>query len=164
MENNTPVQSSDVSKKSVHHVLAQSYFLFFIAVLSGLFLDMFFPIEINSANPPVLYGVISILLGTLIVLWAQKTSRGGAKERQQIESLTHEHFLQGPYKYLRSPTHAGLTLLVFGYGLLANSFFIVLTTLVCAIISRVVFVKKQEKILEEKYGQSYSDYKKKVKM
>lgn len=164
MENNNLPQKSEKSNQSVHHVLAQSYFLFFLAVLVGLFLNIFFPVEISSSNPPVLYGVISILAGTLIVVWAQQTSRQGMHERRNKESLTHEHFLRGPYKYLRSPTHVGLTLLVFGYGLMSNAFFIVLTTLVFAVISRLVYIKREEKILEKKYGQSYSEYKKKVRM
>lgn len=162
----TKTQKTEGEKNTnVHHVLAQSYFLFFIAVLAGLFLDTFFPVEINSAHPPLNYGVVSILLGTWIAIWAQRTSRNGMEQRKnQRESMTHEHFFRGPYKYFRSPTHVGLTLLVFGYGLITNSLFVVLTTLIFAIISKFVYVKKQEKILEEKYGQSYSDYKKKVRM
>lgn len=164
METNKISQKSESAKQSIHHVLAQSYFLFFVAVLSGLFLNTFFPIEINSSRPPVEYGVVAILLGTIAIVWAQKTSRRGADERRTNQSLTHEHFLRGPYKYFRSPTHVGLTLLVFGYGLVSNAFFVVMTALVFALISRLVYIKKEEKILEQKYGQSYSDYKKKVRI
>ncbi len=153
-----------IKKASVHHVLAQSYFLFFIAVISGLFLNMIFPIEISNTHPPQMYGIAFLLVGTYLIIWAQQTSRKGTSERREIHSLTHEHFLRGPYKYFRSPTHIGLTLLVFGYGLISNALFVVVTTLIFAVVSRFVYVKKEEKILEEKYGNSYSEYKKKVRM
>ena len=164
MDIHTQNQTNTHKQGSVHHVLAQSYFLFFVAVLVGFFMNVFFPIKINAENPPVMYGAILILIGTWIVVWAQKTSRKGAKDRFEKDTLTHHHFFQGPYKYFRSPTHVGLTFLVFGYGLLANSFFIILSTVVFSIISKIVYIKREEKILEEKYGQPYSDYKKKVKM
>ncbi len=164
MDNNSFSPVKDSKHNTVHHILAQSYFLFFLAVLSGVFLDILFPVEISISKPPTVYGAIAMVFGTILIFWAQSTSRSGAKERRQKETLTHEHFLRGPYKYLRSPTHAGLTMLVFGYGLLSNDFFVVLTTLVFALVSRIVYIKKQENILEEKYGQSYTDYKKKVRM
>ena len=165
--NQTPQSQKNMGAhtKTVHYVLAKSYFLFFVAVLVGMFLDVLYPLQISANNPPVLLGGVMILLGTFVIAWAQKTSRAGATERKDnTETLTHEHFLQGPYKYLRSPTHAGLTLLVVGYGLLSNELFVVLTTIVFAVISRVVYVARQEKMLEDKYGDSYKEYKSKVKM
>jgi protein-S-isoprenylcysteine O-methyltransferase Ste14 len=79
------------------------------------------------------------------------------------ELVTKETFCRGPYCYTRSPTHFGLFLLIIGFGFVLNAFFVVLFTFFCFLITKITFVKKQEKLLEEKYGTAYTEYKKSVK-
>lgn len=164
MENNIPQTQNLKKNESVHHVLAQSYFLFFVAVLVGIFLDVLFKVPVSSEHPPVTIGILFLMIGTLFIFWAQTTSRRGTKERQEAETISHEHFARGPYKYFKSPTHVGLTLLVLGYGLISNALCVILTTFIFALISNRVYIKKEEKILEARYGKSYTDYKNKVKL
>lgn len=144
---------------SVHRILAHSYSIFFIFFLAGVALDLIFRIRIfqNPAMAP--FGLMFLILGTFLILWAQKTSRNIKKE-----NITLDTFCQGPYCYTRSPTHWGLFILMLGFGLVANAFFVVLFTLVSFLVTKYTFINWQERALEEKYGSPYTEYKKTVKL
>ncbi|MFN4181420.1 MAG: methyltransferase, partial [Candidatus Paceibacteria bacterium] len=77
--------------------------------------------------------------------------------------ITKEHFYKGPYRYTRTPTHWGLFLLVLGFGLMINAFFITLLTIISFMVTKLVFIKDQENILEQRYGDAYRAYKNKVR-
>jgi len=102
-------------------------------------------------------GISLIFLASLFILWAQKTSRNLKKE-----NLTKESFYKGPYCFTRSPTHLGLFLLMLGFGIMNSSTLIVIFSIFSFIITRLVYLQKEEKILEKKYGAPYIEYKKLV--
>src|SRR3989344_3474501 len=81
------------SKHTVHHVLAHSYSFYFFAFLLGVFLDLFFPIRVFSNSFMVPLGIIFLVLASILILWAQKTSRDFRKE----ENIKKETFCRGPY-------------------------------------------------------------------
>ena len=102
-----------------------------------------------------------LFVGPIIIYWAQATSSNYKK--RIIKDETRSPFGLGPYRFLRSPTHFGLFILTFGFGLVINSLYSVIFTIIAYFITKLFFLKKEEKILEKKYGQVYIDYKKKVK-
>ena len=155
MKNSTENQ---VERGSVHKVLAHSYSVYFTLFLIGVSLDLIFNFKVFNNFFMIPLGAIFLALGTLLILWAQKTSRSLNKE-----NLSKKTFYRGPYKYTRGPTHWGLFLMMFGFGMIINAFFVILSTVVSFFISKYIFLNKQEKILEEKYGTSYREYKKTVK-
>lgn len=149
-------------KPSVHYVLAYAYSVYFILLLIGIYLDFIFNVKIfsNSILAPI--GFFLLLVASFIILWAQKTGRDFDKLKEMGKVKT-EHFCRGPYCYTRIPTQWGLFLLVLGFGFITSAFFVILTTLVSFFIARFIFIDKQEKILAEKYGTPYLEYKKLVK-
>ena len=52
---------------------------------------------------------------------------------------------------------------ILGFGLISESFFVVLAVIFAYFITRFVFLRYQEKILMERYGDEYCNYKEKVK-
>ena len=148
------------SKRTVHHVLAHSYSFYFLFFLLGVFLNLFFPIRIFNNSIMVPVGVLLLIMASLLILWAQKTSRDFRKE----ENINKETFCRGPYCYTRSPTHWGLFLLMLGFGVIINAVFIILFTIISFVITKLVFLKKEESILADKYGAPYLEYKKSVKL
>jgi protein-S-isoprenylcysteine O-methyltransferase Ste14 len=146
------------SKLTTHHVLAHSYSVFFFGLLVGLLLDIFLPFKII---PPYFQylGLIMILVGPLLIYWAQKTS---GKIRLKKEALVAEDFKKGPYAVTRGPTHLGLALLTIGFGLLNNALFVVLLSIVVYFISKRVFLREQEKMLAQSYGEEYHKYQQEV--
>jgi protein-S-isoprenylcysteine O-methyltransferase Ste14 len=110
----------------------------------------------TSAMVPV--GGSIIIFASLVIFWAQHTSR-----KLKKENMTKETFCKGPYCYTRSPTHWGLFFLMLGFGIVINGAFVVLTTCISLLVSRRIFLEKEERILAEKYGAPYLEYKKAVR-
>ena len=158
METENKIENNNPPKSKVHHILAHSYVVYFVLFLVGVCLDFIFKIKIfeNSIMVPV--GIIFLIFASFLIFWAQKTSRN-----LNIKNLSTESFYKGPYRYTRSPTHLGLFFLVLGFGIIANAFFVILATLISFIISKFVFLDKEEQILAEKYRIPYLEYKKMVR-
>jgi protein-S-isoprenylcysteine O-methyltransferase Ste14 len=144
---------------SVHQVLAHSYFVYFILFLVGVYLDFLFQLKIFDSSVVASAGLIILVLATGLIFWAQSTSR----RLRQDSVITKENFCRGPYCYTRTPTHWGLFLLILGFGLIANAVFIILSTIVSFTVAKIAFIGEQERILAERYGTPYLEYKKSVR-
>lgn len=150
--------------KSIHQVLARSYFVFFLFILLGLLLSFFWDAKLFPEVKNDL-GFTVLILGTILVFWAQHASRKTKPKRGHADiEISKQGFIKGPYKFYRSPTHLGVFLLCAGMAILDNSFVVSLTSIIAFIFTRIVFIKKEEKMLEEKYGEAYRHYKKKVRI
>lgn len=155
-------QTNNLNKKHpqhvVHKTLAQSYFTYFLLLILGVLLDLFFPIRVFHNTIMISVGFVLLVFATFLIIWAQHTSR-----KLDIQNLTKESFCKGPYCYTRTPTNYGLLFLVLGFGFILNAFSVIVFTIVAFVIARLGFLKKQEKILADRYGQAYQEYKKIVK-
>ena len=147
------------NKNSVHHVLAHSYSVYLILLLIGIGLDLIFGYKIFSNSVMVPIGFFFLALAPIIILWAQKTGR----DLRKVKEVKTEHFCRGPYCYTRIPTQWGLFFLILGFGIVTNSFFVILFTIISFLISKFVFIGKHDRILVEKYGSAYTEYKKLVR-
>jgi len=151
-------ENKDSHKNKVHGILAHSYLFCFISFLVGLFLDFIFPFEIFEKFTMASIGLVFLILGTLLIFWAQKASLNLKKE-----NINKETFYHGPYRYTRSPTHFGIFLLMLGFGIMINALFVIIFSITSFIISKFTFLKKEEEVLAKKYGSPYVEYKKSVK-
>lgn len=147
-------------KRTVHQALAHSYIVYFLALVAGILLDSMYQFSIAQGLFWVYLGLIFIMTGSTLAIWAQHSARHLRRKKDQIE---HSDFKKGPYFFIRTPTQFGLSLLVLGYGLLVNSLFISIGAIVAHTISQLVFIPKVEKFLEESYGEHYREYKKLVR-
>jgi protein-S-isoprenylcysteine O-methyltransferase Ste14 len=149
----------NLSEVTVHHVLAHSYSFYLLLFIVAIFLDTMYPVRLFKSSYMVPIGFVVISLASLLILWAQRTSRN-----LPTQNLCVDNFCKGPYRYTRSPTHWGLFFLVFGSGVVANAIYIVIFSVVSLVFTRLFFLKKEEKILAEKYGLPYLEYQKLVKL
>jgi protein-S-isoprenylcysteine O-methyltransferase Ste14 len=151
------------SGRLVHQVIAHSYLLYLTAVVLGLAIDIKrpFPFAFPFIQET---GMTLIVLGTIVIYWAQNSARKGAKLRNNVnEKICRDHFCMGPYVFTRIPTQYGLSFMALGLGFLWGSFSMVVLTVISFLIGRFVFVPKQERHLEAKYGEAYLEYKRHVK-
>lgn len=158
-----PVNNVSFRYGMVHFILSHSYVVFLMAVILGAISHMIFNVSIFSAPIYPYIGFAMIVFGSIIIYWAQSTSSCTRKEVKTGEK-TERDFERGPYKYSRSPTHNGLTIMTLGLSLILNSFFTFIFIIIASIVTKLIFLKEEEALLEEKYGSVYCDYKKKVKM
>jgi protein-S-isoprenylcysteine O-methyltransferase Ste14 len=161
MENKEEKGNIEERGGMVHFILLHSYMVFLFAVVLGALFDTFLKKPLFSDDVYPNLGFCMIIIGSVLIYWAQKTSSNSRKKTQKDNSKAY--FASGPYRYLRSPTHLGLFIMTLGLGFLINSFFSVVFTIIAYFITKWVFLKKEEKVLERKYGQVYRDYKKKVR-
>ena len=157
MEENVKINTVSEHKDQVHGVLGHSYSAYFVCFLAGVLLDLIFKLKIFNFGAMQEVGLLLVILSSFLILWAQKTSRN-----LKIENLKKENFLKGPYAVTRSPTHWGLFFLTLGFGIMTGAFFVVVSTIASHLISRIVYLRKEEMILERKYGAPYLEYKKAV--
>jgi len=147
--------------KGVHFLLFLSYSIFLFAVVLGVIFDIIIPSNFFSNILFKNIGIIMIFVGSVFVYWAQSTSGNYQEEKAILKNKTF--FDRGPYQYHRQPTHLGLFAMTLGLAFIINSVFSVIFTFFAYIITKFFFIKKEEKILEKKYGDVYLEYKKKVK-
>ena len=69
----------------------------------------------------------------------------------------------GPYRYSRNPMYLGLVLILIGIAILQGSISPVLVIPVFIWLITNNIIKKEEKMLEETFGDAYLEYKKQVR-
>ena len=161
------MENTDIHREKVHGVLAHSYAVYFLLFLTGLFFDFVFSAWGGSAfggdffnnSLAQFIGIILLVLATILILWAQKTGH----EFRKIKEKKTENFCLGPYCYTRIPTQWGLFSLMLGFGIVTNAFFVVIFSLVAFLIAKFVFIEKEERLLAQKYGGAFLEYKKLVR-
>lgn len=149
----------DPKRQSVHKVLVHSYFVALLFFLAGVVLDMVFGFQIFDDPVIAPLGAVFLVAGTVLILWAQHASHHFVKE-----NVSRESFCRGPYRYTRNPTYWGIYLLLLGFGMVVNAFFVIVFTALSLLVTILVFLKHEEKILEAKYGGPYLEYKKSVRL
>lgn len=152
-------ENTTLRKGMVHMILSQSYTMFLYAIVAGALLNFIIPVRVFSSKEYQYLGIFLIIIGTLLIYWAQSSSAHKDKKKD----LAEDYFTHGPYKYVRNPTHVGLTMMTLGLSIILNSLFTFIFILIASFITKFIFLKKEETLLENKYGEIYSKYKKKVK-
>ncbi len=147
------------SKSSVHAMFARSYAFYFLVFLAGIIFDFIFPFRLVVISSAVYFGFILLVSGPILIFWAQKATRKFQKDKNS----TGRNFYCGPYYFTRSPTNFGVLFLLLGFGILANAFFVIVFTLIAFLVTKFTFLRKEERLLEQRYGESYLEYKKTVK-
>lgn len=157
---NTSIESSK-RVGIIHIILFHTYAIFLSAIVFGVIFDQFFAFKFFNSDNFQYVGTIMIVLGSILVYWAQSTTKTTKGEFNKERDTNF--FLRGPYKYTRNPTNLGLTVMSIGLGFLINSFFSIVFIVFTYLISRFIFIKRQDAILAERYGSIFTDYKSKVR-
>lgn len=158
-----PTDPKNTSGRTVHEILAHSYFIYLAAVVVGFGADLVWKLRFSFPREAEV-GLLAIMAGTVMVVWAQRSSRRGSAMRNKAnETICRDHFCVGPYVFTRTPTQYGLTLLVLGLAALYGSPVMFAAGILAFLIGRFFFIPKEEHHLTQKYGAAYLDYKKHVK-
>jgi len=148
--------------KTAHAVLTESYMVYVVMAIPALIVTTFYPVS-QSLLQLLPLGLILLILAPVLIMWAQKAS-AHFRDKKNINDLNPADFMHGPYKFVRFPTHLGIFLLMVGLAIVLGSFIIFYATLLAQIVSHLVFLPKEDKLLVEKYGDPYRNYKKLVRL
>ncbi|MDD5720974.1 MAG: isoprenylcysteine carboxylmethyltransferase family protein [Candidatus Pacebacteria bacterium] len=156
IENNN--KNTQIQKEGVHKLLAHSHAMQFVLFIFGFCLDLIFGVKFFTGPAFLWTGLLFLVLGTILIFWAQYTSH-----HLNRENITKESFSKGPYRYIKNPTNWGIFFMIVGFGVITNSFFVILFGIISSLIAKFVFLNKEEKILTAKYGDPYLEYRKSVR-
>ena len=133
---------------------------------TDLLVSLFYPIELPLPDILRLTGLIISSLGLILIAWANyillHINKIGLKDREPFH-VPSSLALTGPYKFSRNPIYFGAIVMVFGLFILSASITILILNCFCFLLFRFSFVKWEEEKLEEKFGQNYLDFKKRVR-
>ncbi|MCH7516444.1 MAG: isoprenylcysteine carboxylmethyltransferase family protein [Bacteroidetes bacterium] len=149
----------------ISHLASYPPLIYLGALVLGLIIDFIIPLRIMPQAFFLPLGIVLFFLSPLLIFWAQYSSYFFSKEKENKErsEIKAKHFRRGPYCFSRHPSYLGVAFLVFGFGFLLNSIFIVGLAAISFLVVYFVFVKREERILAKKYGEEYLEYKNSVR-
>ncbi len=143
-------------------VIAFPPLIYAIPLGVGILLHTIFPMNLlPPVGANVLGGSSFILAGILAVL-ASRTMRQAGTNVAPSQPTT-AIVTNGPFRFTRNPIYLSLTLLYGSISLLTNALWpMLILPIVLIIIDRGVIVR-EERYLEDKFGEEYAQYKARVR-
>lgn len=142
------------NKGKLIKILSRSYVFYFALFLIGILIDLRFPTAYLKGGYALYLGLFFIVFSTFLIFWIKKNSKNAKKE-----NLTKEDFMKGPYRYTSIPNHWAIFFLLLGFAVLINASITIVLTILAYFVTLPSFLKMQEKVLIEKFGEPYRKYK-----
>ncbi len=144
----------------MRRVMPPTYFLLSIIVM--VLLHWLLPVAVFGRWPWNLLGLLPLAAGTfLAVAGSQAFQRAGTTVRPFSESAAL--VTGGLYRYSRNPMYVGLVLGLVGVGVLLGSLMPIVVIPAFALLLRRRFIAVEEQMLTAKFGQTYTDYQRRVR-
>jgi protein-S-isoprenylcysteine O-methyltransferase Ste14 len=134
-------------------------------ILLGGLLDRMWPLDPGFApDAPVRYAVGGLVVACALTLpsWAIAYFRKSG-ENELPWTPTTAIVAAGPYRITRNPMYLGMVLLCVGVAIVLASEWILALTPLCALALWWFAIRPEEAYLEEKFGEGYRAYKRRVR-
>lgn len=156
------------------------WMLFFSTVISLILISPFYIFNVSTQvivevftwpqylipEPYNFIGLVLVTIGFILIVWANyallvtgKLSLRNREPMQKPERLV----ISGPFRFSRNPLYLGALLAMIGLSIMWSSIVTAFFTILVYIIFRNFFIKKEEIILEEEFGDEYRNFKKRVR-
>ena len=123
----------------------------------------FWPMPIFSHAPDALWpGLALIVLAVGIAAWGIRTMQAAGTNVNPALPTT-AIVTSGPFRYSRNPLYLALTLLYLGLTLAFNTWWGIVVLVPVLIIMHRGVVLREERYLEQKFGETYRQYRSKVR-
>jgi protein-S-isoprenylcysteine O-methyltransferase Ste14 len=133
-------------------------------LLGGLF-DRFWPIDLGFVrSAPIRYGIGGLVMTCALTLasWAIAHFRQSGQDEKPWTTTT-AIVGAGPYRFTRNPMYLAMVLLCVGAAVLLSNWWILALTPVCAFALWWFAIRPEEAYLENKFGENYRAYKRRVR-
>jgi protein-S-isoprenylcysteine O-methyltransferase Ste14 len=146
--------------KMKKHVLPPTYLFFSITLM--VLLHFLVPVSIFAVYPWNLLGVLPLITGITLNLKADTAFK---KEQTTVKPFEKSSALitTGVFRVSRHPMYLGMILILLGIAILMGSLTPLIVIAIFTILIELVFVRTEEKMLEEQFGSSWYAYKNKVR-
>jgi protein-S-isoprenylcysteine O-methyltransferase Ste14 len=131
---------------------------FFLSIILMIGLHLWLPVKQLFFSPINYLGIVAILAGIVMAiactyLFRQKNTT--IKPFQESSYLVRE----GLFNYSRNPIYLGMIITLIGTWIVLGSLTPSLVIPVFSWLIQEMFIKQEEKMLEEKFGEKYQEYK-----
>ena len=136
--------------------------IFYGFILLSIVLNIFLPIKKLIVQPYNYLGIVLILFGLLIDVWAwmlfrrRKTTLNPYKIPSKLET-------SNLFKISRNPMYFGMDLVLWGLSIFFGSLITFIFPIIFVLIINKLFIISEEKNLEKRFGKKYLDYKKSIR-
>ncbi len=137
-------------------------FIYIIGLLIGLLIHYFYPLGFLPENLSIWIGVPLMLIAFPIAVMAFKTFKK-AENDPAVRTPTTTIVSVGIYRLTRNPMYLSMAILYLGITCWVNSLWSLLFLIPVLIVVNAGVIKREEKYLEEKFGEEYLQYKSKVR-
>ena len=132
------------------------------AIIAILVLHYYFPLIVLFVRPFSYFGIVIIFLGLAVILFCSDYFKKYDTPIRPFQESTHL-IQDGLYRYTRNPIYFGMGTILFGGAMTMGSLSPFIVVPVFIIIIERAFIVKEEAFLEERFGDEYLEYKKKVR-
>lgn len=141
-------------------VLPPTYLLLSITLMVGL--HFFVPGAKLIPFPWTLAGLLPVIIGVAIAVVA---SNMFSQVKTTIKPYEESGFLvtDGTFRFSRNPMYLGMVLVLIGVATFLGTLTPYLVIPVFFFLITTIFIRVEEKMLEEKFGQAYLDYQRHVR-
>jgi len=141
-------------------ILPPTYF--YAAVLLMVGLHVAAPLHRLVPWPWSLAGVLPVLIGIALNLWAARLfKRAGTTEKPFEESAAL--VTDGPFRFTRNPMYVGMVLILIGEGVLLGSASPFAVVPVFAVLMQVLFIRHEEQAMAAAFGDAWRAYRTRVR-
>jgi protein-S-isoprenylcysteine O-methyltransferase Ste14 len=146
-------------------VITRPPFLYLGCLILGLALDYLLPLRLSLPGAAMLQWTVGgglILMGVAIVAAGVRNFSRAATpvpSNQPVRLLV----TTGIHTWSRNPIYVGMFLIYAGIGIAARSPWILVLALPLVVILRYGVVAREERYLEQRFGDAYRDYKARVR-
>ena len=151
-------QTADHSGVPIHPPL-----FFLSALLLGVVLDdRIRALPVVATDKWRLIGLLGIVVGAALIRSGRRAmvAHGTNVNPTQPTTTIVE---SGPFRLTRNPLYVGLTLVYAGFALLLNTWWSLLLLIPVWFVMHHFVVRREEAYLEQKFGQTYLDYRHRVR-
>jgi len=135
---------------------------FFGAIVLAVVLHFLFPLAQLVSFPWRLLGLAPLALGVALNLVTDQAFKRRETTVKPFE-VSNALITDGFYGVSRNPMYLGMVLILLGIALLLGTFTPFLAPCILAILFDRVFIVPEERMLEEIFGETFREYKKRVR-
>jgi protein-S-isoprenylcysteine O-methyltransferase Ste14 len=143
-----------------HKIVPPIYLLVAVLLMAGL--NYSAPLHTILTPPITCLGIGLIIVGLLIVIWPAASFGKAGTPIKPFEESTHQ-VTSGMYRVTRNPMYLGMVVILLGVAVRFGTESPFLLAPIFVWIIRTNFVKFEENLLKETFGDDYVAYKKRVR-
>lgn len=143
-------------------VVARPPLLYGAAFVVVLVFRWFWPMPIFGQAVALWPGLVLVALGVGTAIWGRRTMQAAGTNINPALPAT-AIVTSGPFRFSRNPLYLVLTLLYLGLTLAFNTWWGIVVLVPLLLIMHRGVVLREERYLEQKFGESYRQYRSKVR-